>query len=87
VTDGEAATPVPARPTVRGLPLPLSATESVPVAAPDAVGAKVTLIVQLLPAARVEELRGQLLVWAKGPAALMLVMVRAAVPVLENVRG
>jgi len=47
------ALPVPDRDTVCGLFVPLSLTESVPVRAPTWVGVKVTLIVQLFPAAKV----------------------------------
>ena len=47
------AFPVPDSDTVCGLFVPLSLTESVPVSAPVWVGAKVTLIVQLFPAAKV----------------------------------
>ncbi len=44
--------PVPVRVTFCGLPEAVSATETVPVAVPAAVGLKVTLIVQLAPDAR-----------------------------------
>ena len=57
-----AATPVPLRLTACGLLLPLSVTVSVPVRKPRAEGVKVTEIVQLFPAARVEGLTGQVLV-------------------------
>ncbi len=43
--------PVPLRLTTCGLPLALSETESVPLTVPDVVGLKVTLMVQLAPAA------------------------------------
>jgi CRISPR/Cas system-associated exonuclease Cas4 (RecB family) len=43
--------PVPVKATVCGLPLALSFTVSVPVLAPVAVGVKVTLMVQVAPAA------------------------------------
>ena len=49
---------------------------------PAAVGVKVTLIVQLLPAAKPA---GQLLVAAKSPEAAMLVMSKAALPTLLSV--
>src|SRR5438105_2512170 len=56
-----------------GLPPALSATDSVPVRAPEAVGVKVTLIVQFPPAAKVAGLAGQalapVLVAAKSPEA------------------
>jgi hypothetical protein len=54
-----------------------------PVREPVAVGVKVTLRVQLAPAAR---LGPQVLVWAKSPLAVMLVIVRVALPVLLRVR-
>jgi hypothetical protein len=47
-----------------------------------AVGVKVTLIVQLAPAAT---LAPQVLVWAKSPLAATLEMFRAALPVLVSV--
>jgi len=73
--------PVPLKSTVWGLPLALSATESVPAAAPVAVGVKLTVIVQVLPAARLEP---QLLFWVK---TLLLVVnpVRESAPVPELV--
>ncbi len=81
-----AAVPVPERLTVWGLPLALSAMLSEAVQLPLADGVKVTLIVQLAPAAT--ELP-QLLVWAKSlglvPASAMLVILMAAVPVLLTV--
>ena len=74
--------PVPDRATVCGLPEALSVMLRVPVRVPVAVGLKVTLMAQLLPAAT--ELP-QVLVWAKSPLAEMLVMDKAALPVLESV--
>ena len=74
--------PVPVSDTVCGLPLALSATESEPVRVPVAVGLKVTLIVQLAPAAT---LVPQVLVSEKSPVVEMLVMLRVAVPVLVSV--
>ena len=57
--------------------------------APLAAGVNVTLIVQAPFAARVAGLTGQVLVWAKSPlfapVTTMLVMDRAAVPVLVSV--
>ena len=50
----EAATPVPAKLAVCGLPLALSVTVSVALRVPVVVGAKVTLIAQLPPAATLE---------------------------------
>ena len=82
-------TPVPLRLAVWGLPAALSATLSVPLRAPVAVGVNVTLIVQLVLAARVEGLKGQLLVWAKSPLLVpvieMLLMVSAELPLLVRV--
>jgi hypothetical protein len=46
------STPVPLKETVCGLLLALSVIVSVPVRLPVAVGVKITLIVQLVPAAR-----------------------------------
>lgn len=48
-----------------------------------AVGVKVTLIVQEVPA----ETTAQLLVCEKSPVAIMLVIVKSEVPVLLNVIG
>jgi hypothetical protein len=53
-----------------------------PVLVPVAVGLKVTLRVQLAPAATLEP---QVLVWEKSPLALMLVIVRLAFPVFLSV--
>ena len=55
----------------------MSATSRVPVRVPAAVGLKATVIEQLVPAAR--ELP-QLLVCAKSPVVLMLVMISVPVP-------
>ena len=74
--------PLPVRATVWGLPVALSVTEIVPGRLPTAVGVKVTLMEQLAPAAREA---GQVLVWAYGALAAMLVMFSAAVPPLDNV--
>jgi hypothetical protein len=64
----------------------LSLTVRLAVRAPVALGVKVTLMVQLLPAARVLGLMGQVLVWAKSPLLVplipMLLMVSAAFPLL-----
>ena len=80
------ADPVPLRVTDCGLPGALSAMVSVAARAPAAAGVKVTLIVQLLPPAT--ELP-QLLVWTKSvalvPVIVMLVIARAAFPVLFRV--
>src|SRR5207248_1424488 len=72
-----------------GLPPALSATDSVPVRVLEAVGVKVTLMVQLAPAAKVAGLVGQalapVLVAVKSPEAAKELMVKAAVPVLVSV--
>jgi hypothetical protein len=52
LTAGPAATPVPLKVSVCGLPAALSATLRAPVRVPLAVGVKGTLMVQLFPAAR-----------------------------------
>src|SRR5438552_1226662 len=74
-----------------GLPPALSASDSVPVRAPEAVGVKVTLMVQFAPAAKVAGLVGQalapVLVAAKSPEAAneMMVEETAAVQVRVTV--
>ena len=62
-----ALVPVPDSATVSGLPGALLATDSVPLAAPLAVGAKVTRTVHDPPAAMEVP---QVLVWANGPLTL-----------------
>ena len=75
------AAPVPVR--VDGLwAAGASVTVIVPGWLPAAVGVKVTLMEQLAPAAREAP---QVLVWAYGALATMLVMVSAAVPELVSV--
>ncbi len=85
-TPAAGAVPVPERLTAWGLPLALSAMLSEAVKLPLADGVKVTLIVQLAPAAT--ELP-QLLVWAKSlglvPVSARLVILMAAVPVFLRV--
>lgn len=54
--------PVPPRKAICGLFVPVSLTVSPAVRSPRAEGVNVTEIVQLAPAARVDELDGQLLV-------------------------
>ena len=76
------ATPVPVRLTVCGLPVALSVTVMVPGWLPVAVGVKVTVMVQLAPAATEVP---QVLVWAYGALAAMLVMFSAPVPALVSV--
>jgi hypothetical protein len=77
-----AVVPVPVSETVCGLPVALSVIETAPVRDPAAVGVKVTEIVQV-PADATEA--PHVLVWLKSPLAAMLVMARAAVPVLVSV--
>jgi hypothetical protein len=74
--------PVPVRLTVCVAGLALSVMVTAPALVPVAVGLKVTLRVQLAPAATLEP---QVLVWEKSPLALMLVIVRLAFPVFLSV--
>ena len=78
--------PVPERLTDWGLPVALSAMARAAARLPAAEGVKVTLMVQLAPAA--SELP-QLLVWAKSlalvPKTAMLVMLKAELPELLRV--
>jgi len=69
--------PVPVRLTVCGLPAALSAIDTAPVRVPLCVGLKVTLMVQLASAARLEP---QVFVWLKSPLAAILVILSAVVP-------
>jgi len=62
--------------------LALSAKAKDPLREPPTVGVKVTLSVQSALAAR---LVPQVLVWEKSPLAVMLLMLRAALPVLLRV--
>src|SRR5436853_172177 len=84
-----AAVPFPLSVMICGLPPALSASDSVPVRAPEAVGVKVTLMVQFAPAAKVAGLVGQalapVLVAAKSPEAANELIVKAAVPVFVSV--
>jgi len=70
------------RATVCGLPVALSVTVMVPGWLPVAVGVKVTVMVQLAPAATEVP---QVLVWAYCALAAMLVMPSAPVPPLVSV--
>lgn len=83
------STPVPVSDTPWGLPAALSVMLTLPVRFPMAVGLKVTLIAQFAPAARVALLAGHVFVSAKSPLLVpviaMLVIVSAAVPVLDSV--
>src|SRR3981189_2190998 len=89
VTVAAAATvksqPVPVNGAVCGLPPASSVTVSVPVRAPNAVGAKVTLIVHVPAAAKVAGLSGQVFVCAKSPETAIEVMVNATAPVFVRV--
>jgi hypothetical protein len=69
--------PTPASVTVCGLLAALSATVSVPLESPKPVGVKVTLIVQLPPAATLD---AHVLVWAKSELAAMPWMLSAVSP-------
>ena len=71
-----AVDPVPVRPEVCGLLLPLSVTVSAPVRDPTMVGVNVTLIVHFALLASVVP---QVLVCAKSPLTVTLLMVRVAV--------
>jgi hypothetical protein len=75
--------PVPVRLTVCVVGLALSVIVIEPLRKPVALGVKVTLRVQLAPAAKLEP---QVLVWAKSPLTAMLVIVRVALPVFLRVR-
>ena len=72
------AAPVPVSPAVCGLFVALSVTASDAVRLPVAVGVKVTLMVQLAPAAR---LVPQLFVWPKSP---LLAPVTAILVILSS---
>src|SRR5947209_2359186 len=78
-----AAVPFPLSVMICGLPPALSVSDSVPVRAPEAVGVKVTLMVQFAPASKVAGLVGQalapVLVAAKSPEAAHELIVKAAV--------
>jgi hypothetical protein len=81
VTAGTA--PAPVRDTVCGDPVALSATLSVPVTVPAAVGVKLTEIEQLPLAASVVP---QVVAWEKAlPERLIAIPVRVAVPGFESV--
>jgi hypothetical protein len=76
--------PVPVSPTDCGLLKALSVNTRLAVRVPVAVGVNVTLMAQFAPAARVEGMRGQLLVWPKSPGFVppraMLEMLNAWLP-------
>ena len=73
---------MPVRLTLWVAGLALSTMAKEPLREPLTVGVKVTLSVQLALAATVEP---QVLVWEKSPLAVMLVMLRVALPVLLRV--
>src|SRR6266852_6532832 len=70
------AVPVPVRLTICGLSLALSLMVMLPVRVPAAVGVKVTLMLQLPPAATALP---QVLLWRSSPQATLGVMLNAAV--------
>src|SRR5271169_5697160 len=76
------ASPVPESTTFWGLPLALSLMLRLPVRAPVAVGWNTTFAVQLWPTFRIFSVAPQVLVWAKSPVVVMLVMSSVEVPVL-----
>src|SRR5207302_1436876 len=84
-----AAVPFPLSVMICGLPPALSASDSDPVRAPEAVGVKVTLMVQVPPAAKVAGLVGQalapILVAAKSPEGANELIVKAPAPVFVSV--
>jgi hypothetical protein len=77
-----AVTPMPVREIVCGLLAALSTKLTEPTALPAVVGVKVTLMVQIPPAATGEP---QVLVWAKGAVAVIELRVRVAVPLFVTV--
>ena len=77
-----AVTPVPVSEIACGLVAALSTKVTDPTALPAVVGVKVTLMVQIPPAARDEP---QVLVCAKGGVAVIEPRVRAAVPLFVTV--
>jgi hypothetical protein len=82
VTETAKPAPLPPKFTTCGLPAALSLMVMEPVRLPAAVGVNVTLMVQLAPTAK---LAPQVLSCAKSPVATMLVIIKAAEPVLLNV--
>src|SRR5205085_2002783 len=84
--DGEnpakASSPIPLKLTGAGAGLLLLFNDNDPVRLPMTVGLKTTLIVQVVPAARVA---AQLFVWAKSPEVLIWLMFSAPSPVLVRV--
>ncbi len=86
LTAGPEGVPVPIKLITCGLPPALSVMVIAPARVPMAVGAKLTLIVQLAPAATLPPF-GQVMPDAgkKSPLGTMLAMVNAALPVLVSV--
>src|SRR5271167_355293 len=84
VAESPKSAPLPAKVTIWGLPAALSVMVRVPVTVPTAGGVNVTLMVQLLPAARVA---AHVFVWAKLLLAVIPVIVRVAVPEFVSVTG
>jgi len=76
------SSPVPERVMVCGLPSAVSTTAMAPALVPPLVGLKVILKVQLALTATLEP---QSLVWEASPLTAMLMMLRAAPPVLVRV--
>lgn len=74
-----AVTPLPVSWSVCGLPAALSVTVSVPVRAPDAVGVKVTEMVQVAPATKLPAVV-QVSVSLKSPVVAMELIVSVEVP-------
>ena len=89
LTEGAAAAPVPLSVMLCGLPVALSERVKLALCAPRAPGVKVTLMVQVLPAASVLLPLGQVLVCAKSdafvPLIAILLMLKAAEPLLDSV--
>src|SRR5207253_867296 len=83
------AVPFPLSVMICGLPPALSVSDSVPVRAPEAVGVKVTLLLQFAPAGQVLEFfptrRSSDLVAAKSPEGANELIVKAAAPVFVSV--
>ena len=77
------AVPIPVRLTVWVPGVALSVIVKVPLLEPAAVGVKVRLMVQEALGAGLEP---QVLVWEKSPLVVMLIIVRAALPVLVRAR-
>ena len=71
VVTEKTASPVPERDTCWGLPVALSLMLNEPLRAPEAVGAKETLTVQLSPTLRMLSLALQVSVSEKSPVALI----------------